>query len=135
MKVELLKINGHLIPDYDDAIEQMKSLRDGEHVMVDVKVSRNPGNHKRFFVFLKSVFDMQEHFQNTEEMRSWLLIEAGYFTRVVKPDGGYYLIPQSMAWDKMEEPVMKNAFSNMIDVVVRVFDLNRDQLYRVISFS
>ena len=115
----------------DDGMDEIKI---GEAIRVTWKRSRNPGNHRRFFAFLEAVFDMQEHFDDKEVLRKWLLMKAGYFDTAVAPNGYTLFLPKSMAWDAMEETVFRKAFDKMLSVAVRELGLDEQAINQVLEF-
>ena len=95
---------------------------------VNHKKQRNTPNHRRFFKMLGVVYDNQELYNNIEHMRSILTMKAGYFDSVITSTGTTYL-PQSIAYDKMDEIEFRNFFSKVIDAIIKEFDYN-DEDYR-----
>jgi len=131
METVLLKTATGFIPQ-DDAMDRIKI---GEGVRVKWSKSRNPGNHRRFFAFIRAVFDMQEHFEDPEMLRKWLLMKAGFVDTAVAPNGTVMFLPRSMAWDKMEEPEFQEAFDKMLTVAVQDLGLDADLINQVLEFA
>ncbi len=131
MESVLLKSPTGFIPQ-DDA---MDSIKIGEGVRVKWSKSRNPGNHGRFFAFRNTVFDMQENFDNPEMLRKWMLMKAGYVDTAVAPNGVTLFLPQSMAWDQMDEDEFRPAFDKMITVAVQDLGLDADLINQVLEFA
>ena len=74
----------------------------GAEFGVEYSQRRHYKNHRRFFSFIKSTFDMQEHFDDRDVFRKWLTMKAGYFDAVVKPKNQTIFMPQSIAFEKMD---------------------------------
>jgi len=127
MSVEIIAqvTNGAFYPMSEHDEEIMHSLS-GEYKLVATQ-PRNVGNHKRFFAFLKIIFDMQESFEDIDMFRSWLLMKAGYVKTAVAPNGVTFFVPESMSWASMDEPVFQKVFGKIINVVVSDPDLNIGQ--------
>ena len=129
--------NEHLVPADDTSRAALNKIKIGEKVKIKFTRHRNYENHKRFFAFLKTTFDMQEHFTEMEHYRRWLIMKAGYYYTIVAPNGNTIFMPQSISFDAMEEPEFQELFSACIDVFLRELGkgITEDELRRVIDFS
>ena len=134
-RIAMLKTGGVLSADTQQAIEALARIPEGTHVMVELRQSRNIGNHRRFFSFLNAVFDMQEFFDNKEALRRWLIMKAGRYKIIQFPNGYTHYEPESIAWEKMDEGAFKELFSDIIDVVLKELHLDKEAIDRVVDFS
>jgi hypothetical protein len=135
MKTSMIKHGGTLVADNAEALELMSKIGEGTPVMVEIKLRRNVKNHRRFFAFLRTVFDMQDHFTEREAFRYWLIMKAGWFVTIEAPNGHIIFQPKSIDFSRMEEPEFQQVFSACIDVVCREFSLDKDELMRVVEYA
>ena len=135
MKTSMIKQGGTLVADNQQAVELLSKIPDGRLVMVDVVQSRNIQNHKRFFSFLREVFDMQEHFDNQESLRKWLIMKTGRFVTIEAPNGFVIFEPESLNFASMDETDFKDFFSDAINVVLRELNLDKDAVDRVVDYA
>lgn len=81
----------------------IEKLESGELFTLDYWFPRNPKLHRKHFAMLAVIFDAQERFEDSEQMRMWLQIGAGHCVYVPGQDGEICAIPKSIAWSKMDD--------------------------------
>jgi hypothetical protein len=52
---------------------------------------------------LGAIFDNQEQFANTEDLRKWIEVGAGHCQLVPGPDGKPVALPKSIAYDSLDD--------------------------------
>ena len=136
MECYLRKGYGDLIAADEEADEVLQGIQPGEIVKAKISRPRNPGNHRRYFEFIRQTFDMQEKYSSIEQFRKVLQIKAGHYEAVIAPNGKMLYWPRSIAWDKLEEPEFKELFSNVIDAFIELFGqgLDEDEFRQTIGF-
>lgn len=119
------------VPVMDDA----EKIPYGE-VMADIHKNRSTGNHRRFFAFIKMSFDMQDHYEEPEIWRKVIQMKAGFFDEVVTEKGEALYLPQSIAWDKLDEIEFKDLFSRVINAFIKYYGngLNTIQINSILEF-
>lgn len=75
----------------------------GETLGFSWKEPRSPKHHALFFVKLGALMDRQEQFADEDKLRAWLIVGAGYCDFVPGPSGRMCAIPQSIAWENLDE--------------------------------
>ena len=136
MKCLVVKFQGVLHPSGDEAIRSFEKMKTGKDYIADVKMPRNIENHKRYFSLVNTMFDMQEKYDDPQIFRKVLQIEAGHFDLVDKLDGrGSYLIPKSIAFEKMPEDEFKDLYNRLIDIGVGKFGVDRDTILRITDYA
>lgn len=126
----------HLIGADEESQKYLNRRHPGDVLTVNVRIARNYENHKRFFDFINTTFSMQEHFEEPEAYRKWLIMKAGYFDTLVEPDGAVRLIPRSISFENMDEDEFEKLFSTAIDVFLKTFThISHDDLMQVISYG
>ncbi|MDA3833734.1 MAG: DUF1367 family protein [Spirochaetales bacterium] len=129
--------DGSWIP-HDEKTEKYCNRRDvGQVLSGEFKIARNYENHKRFFSMIAATFDMQDFFKEQEAYRKWLILKAGYFETIVGPSGDVTLIPESMAFEHMDEDVFRQVFSAVIDAFLEHFGkgISYDDVMQVVSYG
>lgn len=117
------KIDGVLVAVDNDSAEKLSSLGLDTIVKCSCKKNRNYENHKRFFKFIQIAFEMQSHFDNVEHFRKWLIMKSGYYETIVAPNGNTIFLPQSVAFEKIEEEEFKILFKKCVATMVKEFSL------------
>lgn len=126
-----------LIPSGQESLNWMAKRKAGEVLSVEVKLARNYGNHKRFFSFLQTTFDMQDHFCVFEAYRRWITMKCGYFSTIVAPSGKTLFIADSIAFENMEEDEFRKLFDTAIDVFLKELGkgVSEKELMKVINYG
>ena len=109
----------------------------GTVISADIKQARNYEQHKRFFSFLETTFDMQDHFTEPEAYRKWITMKSGYFDTIVTPKGDTLFVAQSISFEAMDEDIFKKLFDTAIDVFIRELGkgLTDQELLRAIDYG
>ncbi len=140
MEISVIKNNGFLIPSDPYQAEEIESLPQGE-LVIEHKANRNAGNHRRFFAFIRTAFDMQEHYETREALRFALIIKAGYVTQVVShKNGSVSFMPQSMKFSEMGEEKFKKVFKDVIGAFIAMLGemgspISEEEMYRIVEFD
>lgn len=100
---------------YQKIKQRMALLDVGDTVKAEFKFPRSPGHHRAFFRMLGLIFDRQEQFDNADKLRQWLTVGAGYCDFMPGPTGRMVAIPQSIAYEKMEEAEFSNFHQSVRD--------------------
>ena len=125
------------LPADEKAQEVTHKAKYGKVMCADFSFPRNPGNHARFFKFLRVTFDIQDHFDNFKHYRKWIVMKSGNYTIITAPNGCQLFDADSIAWDKMDEEKFREAFSECIDAFLKEWGdrISREELMEVIDFS
>lgn len=82
------------------AVEQ---LEPGETMRFVFKLPRSPQHHRLFFAKIARLLDRQEQFDDLDKLRKWLTVGAGYCQFVPGPSGRMVAMPDSIAWENLDE--------------------------------
>lgn len=138
MKAFLKKTSGGLLmANNDETADYIDRLPAGQVIVTNIKKSRNPDQHRRYFSFLNKTFEMQEHYETLEHYRKWLAMKSGYYTTIVAPNGNTFFVAESISFDDMDEETFIKLFSSSIDIFLRELGqgVDEDELMRVIDYG
>ena len=121
-----------LIPADDVTLQYCKKLSLVDVILGNFTKPRNYKYHKKYFSMLNTAFDMwdapnvveyqgvtYETEKEFEEFRKWLIIQAGYYKIVLRPDGTSDLQPQSISFASMEEDGFAKLYSNTVSAIIK----------------
>lgn len=129
MKITLVKnLNNTFSLAYNSDYEKAKKIKAGELRDYETKKPRNPAFHRKFFALINLVFDNQEIYSNTDDLRHDLTIEAGYFTRRTNLEGDEVKKPKSISFAKMDEHEFNNLYNAFLNVVIKHFGHDKEAL-------
>lgn len=136
-EIHVQKHFGTLAPADEQAEEIIKGMKHGQVMRLKYSFPRNYENHKRFFAFIKTTFDMQEFFDNIHHYRKWLVMKSGHYVTIQTPNGKTIFDADSIAFEKMDETEFRQVFSDCIDAFIGAWGdkITREELERVVDFS
>jgi hypothetical protein len=136
-EIYLRKYYGTLSPADTAAEEVIAKMRQGQAIRLRYSFPRNYGNHNRFWAFLRTTFDMQDHFTDVESYRKWLIMKSGHYRVINCPDGSVIFDTDSIRFDKMDEIKFGRLFEACITAFISAWGdkITRDELENAISFS
>lgn len=119
-----------LTPEQEDISQLPKEM------MGELHKKRSPGNHRRYFAFLKQSFDMQDFYDDREVWRKVLQLKAGFYDEVISDKGKVVYLPRSIEWTKLDELEFKDLFNRMVNAFLKDFGdkLNEYQINSIIAF-
>ena len=82
---------------------RVEGMAPGDTLHFAWREPRSPKHHALFFAKLGALLDRQEQFDTDHKLRAWLTVGAGYCTFVPGPTGRMVALPESIAWDKLDE--------------------------------
>lgn len=124
MKIRARKVtnsrgNVGLVPIDEAGEDDLRKLADNSRVVLEVKQPRNPYFHRLFFAMLKKVFENQDRFPTEDHLRIALTYEAGYFKEYPMSNGLLVTVPDSIAYEAMDQKEFEEYFNRVADVVMR----------------
>ena len=126
--------NNRLIPEHDSDYQKLKGIN--RDVIYKLVITR-PRNYlflKKFFALLNLAYENQDVFNNLDDMRDWLTMKAGFYTRVNTPTGEIFK-PKSISFAGMQEDEFENVYNRVMDEICQWLDLtNEDLENEIINF-
>lgn len=135
-KIELIKRpDGTFKPAHLSDYELSKKIGEGESITASLSFPRNLRFHKKFFALVRYTFhhmreDLQIQFPSEDALRQELILQAGYWELHRTLGGKDYIVPKSIAFDKMDEQEFEKVYSAVLDVVIKWFvpEIDEDEL-------
>ncbi len=120
--------------------EDLQTFPHGKHLLIEVKEERNAGNHRRYFAFINTAFNMQNFYENREQLRKYLQCRAGHYDAIVTPKGKTIYAPRSIKWSELKEPEFRKLFKECIDAFIGFYNENvgrmsDNEFYQIIDFD
>ena len=139
MEFYCTKIDGVLVGADEESSGKLADLGLDTLVKCSTSKHRNYQNHKRFFAFVKTAYDMQTFFDDFDIFRKWLIMGAGYFKSSVTPKGVTIFIPESIAFEKLDEEEFKQLFKKALNYYLKELCNHRvvkdEEFMRILDFE
>ena len=135
LKTSTDKLNGYqgvvFLPRDDDC----SSVPYGD-VIADFNKKRNVKNHRRYFAFINTSFEMQDHYDNVKQWRIVLQLKAGHFDLVVTEKGKNLYLPRSINWDELDELEFRPLFNDVVNAFIKDFGdkLDEHQINAILEY-
>lgn len=118
--------DGVFIPSDSEAMDFCGKIPVGDEVKISL--ARNPKFHRKFFALLKLGFENQERLDTMEKYRMVTIMKAGFFEIVPNKNGEPYYIPQSIAFEKMDEEKFNKLFDAVLGVISKQLESSPEAL-------
>lgn len=129
MKVLLVKqLNGGFLPAYDSDKDHLKRIKVGEMVEANVTKPRALKLHKKFFALMNMVFQNQEIYQNIDDLRHDLTVEAGYYREVVNVHGEIIKRAKSISFAAMDQVEFDKYFDDVLNTIEKYFNFGKQEI-------
>lgn len=139
MKITVIKKGFSLLPAYEDDMEVLRQMPEGEAITLDYKKSRNPGHHRKLFVLLRVVAEnmpehMEEQYGSTEKLLTEIKFQLGYYVEHRTMGGRVSYIPKSISFDSMDQTAFNEFYSGACDICIKYFltGVSRDELEAIV---
>jgi hypothetical protein len=129
MKLFVIKQLDHTLKvAYNSDYDKIKKLKVGQEYQCEVKQPRNLKFHKKFFALVNMLFENQEIYNNPDRLRKDLIIEAGLYDEWADFQGVMQREAKSISFAKMTENEFSELYSKVIDVIVKHFNFDRQDI-------
>lgn len=106
-----------LVPDDDPARGELRRLKIGQLVFVEIKAARNVRQHRYLFGLLRLMVD-HGIYPTTDAALTALKIATGHVDRlVIKDTGDVHLIPKSISFTSMRQTEFQEWFDAALKIV------------------
>jgi hypothetical protein len=106
----------------------MKRIKVGDFLECEIKKPRNYRFHKKFFALIQMIFQNQERYNNIDDLREDLTIEAGYFVKRENIKGELIKRAKSISFANMDEHEFSELYSAVLDEIVKHFNFDKQDI-------
>ena len=134
MKIHVIKTLGGLKPYSEKAEQVFSKIQLNEVVEIDYKKQRNVKFHRKFFALINLVYQNQDHYNNIDELREDLTIEAGFYKLVVnKFTGEERRKAKSISFSSMDEIEFNELYNKFLNTIILVFGWDGEEIEKNIA--
>ncbi|MBA0085229.1 MAG: DUF1367 family protein [Acidobacteria bacterium Pan2503] len=131
MKGLFTRMGSRLVPVDEEAQEWLLKLKPGQAVMLEGRIPRNLGFHRKYFALVNLAYDYWSERVTTikykgervlpdrERFRKDCIILAGFYRPVVNLKGEVRIEPESLKWSSMTEERFGELYDATINVLLR----------------
>ena len=129
MKLGLIKnLNGSFTPAYDSDHEIAKKIKVNSFYEFDFKKPRNYMFHKKFFALINLAYHNQDTYNNIDDMREDLIIDAGFYTTTETKRGDTVKKALSVSFSAMDDIEFNELYSRVADVIVKWLGIEKQDI-------
>ena len=110
---------------YDSDYEKLKKVKVGEFTEWEIKKKRNIKHHCKFFALINMVYQNQERYNNIDDLREQLTIEAGYYKTVDNMQGEPQRKALSISFASMDQHAFDEYYNAVLDCIVKYFNFDK----------
>lgn len=140
MEIYLINTPVGLIPETDDDYEGKKKLKVGATYKAEVKLSRNPLFHRKYFAMIAASWEFLDEkqtvaFKSKEGFRKYVEVAAGYFDLFYSPKQEEFVeIPKSISFGSMDNAEFTELYDKVKNVIWTLIGerVTREQYERVL---
>lgn len=127
-KISLVRTLSGFKPAYDSDFETVKKIKLNEPYEFEYKQPRNYRFLKKFFALVRMLYENQEIYTDSEHLREDLIIEAGYYVLSYNIHGEEIKRAKSISFANMTEEDFNKLYNSVIDVIVKYFHFDREEI-------
>ena len=129
MKLGLIKnLNGSFLPAYDSDLEIAKKIKVNSFYEFDFKKPRNYLFHKKFFALINLAYHNQDTYNNIDDMREDLIIDAGFYRTTETKRGDTVKKALSVSFSSMDDIEFNDLYSRVADVIVKWLGIEKQDI-------
>ena len=110
---------------YESDYEKLKKIKAGKTVKCKISMPRNVMFHRKFFALINMVYQNQERYNNLDDLREQLTIEAGYYKTVENIQGQPQKKALSISFASMTQDSFDDLYSKVLDCIVQYFHFDK----------
>ena len=144
MKISMIKnAGGNFTPGSDLEYEKTTKFKTGELYDIEIKLTRNPGFHRKVFTFFNFCFhhwagggEFKDESAQFDTFRKHLTCLAGYYVETFNINGSVRIEAKSLAFSNMEQEEFEQCYSALINAALKhVFKSTDENTYnQLLSF-
>lgn len=113
---------------HDSDYDKLKKIKPLAMVKCVITQPRNIGFHRKFFALINMVYQNQEHYNNSDDLRADLIVSAGFYEKRVSFFGEEILKPKSISFAKMKQDEFDELYSRVLDEIVTHFHFDKQSI-------
>ena len=134
MELYLVKtLGGAFKPSHNSDYEKFKKLKINHLYQCKVTQPRNVKFHRKYFALINLVYQNQERYDNSDDLRHDLTIASGYFRLSVDLKGNEVKKAKSISFAKMTEYEFGELYSATLDAIVKYFGFDKESMIEEIE--
>ena len=135
MKVFVKRTLSGLIPCDRTEFDKLQDakLKLNEVYEVEIKKPRNVKLHRKFFSLINRTFENQETFEFVDDLREYLTIKAGFYRKVIMPNGYEQIKAKSISFASMDEIEFNDLYDKVVSQVLLLLDIENEDLMQALS--
>ena len=115
-----------IIPLFDSDMDNLRKIRRGVDLEIDIKQPRNYKFLKKFHALVNMIFENQDIYDNIEHLRKDLTILAGYYDEHPNFHGEIVKTAKSISFAKMTEEEFSDLYSKFCDTIIKVMGWSQE---------
>lgn len=120
-------------PADEPSLELWRKYKVGEVYRADVVKPRSYQHHKLAFALLNLTYSNQDRYENFDNFRRAVAIEAGHTEELIGMTGEIYKLPKSISYDSLDEVEFTHVFCAMMSVCAKILDMGQPELAAEVS--
>jgi two-component SAPR family response regulator len=129
MKIFMVKgLNNNLICAYNSDYDAFKKLKTNQIIEVEIKQKRNVKFHKKFFALINLAYHNQDTYNNIDDMREDLIIDAGFYRTTDNKRSETVKKALSISFASMDDIEFNELYSRVADVIVKWLGIEKQDI-------
>ena len=113
--------SGNIEPLDIEGQEWLARRKIGAPFLVSAKEPRNAAFHRKYFAFIKYVYESTEKYENQSEVLTEMKLRTGHYETHISLKGVAVYVPSSIAFHKMGNDDFEVFYQKCIDVAIKYF--------------
>lgn len=116
--------------------DELNKMKTHDVIKVPYTKPRSPRNHRRWRALVNMVFLNQDRYETEKDLIVEIKLKAGHYSEHITTKGKIIYVPDSLAFDEIDEIEFKEFFEKAINSVLKHFiDPDNEQLIeKIIRF-
>lgn len=131
MEIYLKRAGNVLVPDGQEAIDEVSKLPFGKSLRAEVKRDRSGPHHRLFFALCSRIASAVG--SETDTVVDLLKVSTGHCTWVQTKSHGRIPIPKSIAFKNMDQLSFRAFFDKCLDTIYAEWSIERPDVLAVLS--
>lgn len=110
-----------------DKLETAKFI-EGELYEVEIRKKRNIKFHRKFFALINLCYENQEFYNDIEDLRKELVIDAGFYREVTTHHGEIKKEALSLSFSSMDEIQFEDVYNKVLTEVMYMLDCDNESI-------